>query len=255
MTNFTQLLNDGSVVAFMLLFIRVGTLFVFFPFFNSPTFFPTIKVAIAFMFAIILFGLARPISFELNIANVIVAILAEIMLGMAIGLVLQAVVAAMQYAGELVSFVMGFSMATAYDPQSGSSSPILSGFLNLFSVMLILATDAHHAMIAFMARSVMAIDLGRFVFDNHYIAYMIDAGATIFVVGFTIAFPILGISFLADVIFGMIMKTMPSFNLLVIGFPIKIAIALGIFASIFVSIALVFGNKLKAALSFMSSLV
>ncbi|MFZ2888889.1 flagellar biosynthetic protein FliR, partial [Sulfuricurvum sp.] len=32
-------------------------------------------------------------------------------------------------------------------------------------------------------------------------------------------------SILADVIFGMLMKTMPQFNLLVIGMPIKIAIS------------------------------
>jgi flagellar biosynthetic protein FliR len=46
-----------------------------------------------------------------------------------------------------------------------------------------------------------------------------------FVVGFMIAFPITALSMLADVIFGMLMKTMPQFNLLVIGTPIKIAIA------------------------------
>jgi flagellar biosynthesis protein FliR len=33
------------------------------------------------------------------------------------------------------------------------------------------------------------------------------------------------LSMLADVIFGMLMKTMPQFNLLVIGMPIKIAVA------------------------------
>ncbi len=46
----------------------------------------------------------------------------------------------------------------------------------------------------------------------------------IFIIGFTMSFPILGISLLADVIFGLLMKTMPQFNLLVIGYPIKIAL-------------------------------
>ena len=39
------------------------------------------------------------------------------------------------------------------------------------------------------------------------------------------AFPILAINLLADLIFGLLMKTMPQFNLLVIGFPIKITFA------------------------------
>ena len=46
----------------------------------------------------------------------------------------------------------------------------------------------------------------------------------IFIIGFTMSFPILGISLLADTIFGLLMKTMPQFNLLVIGYPIKIAL-------------------------------
>ena len=48
---------------------------------------------------------------------------------------------------------------------------------------------------------------------------------SVFVIGFTTYFPIFAISFLADVIFGILMKTMPQFNLLVIGYPIKIALA------------------------------
>lgn len=45
----------------------------------------------------------------------------------------------------------------------------------------------------------------------------------IFIIGFTMSFPILEFS-LADTIFGLLMKTMPQFNLLVIGYPIKIAL-------------------------------
>ena len=47
----------------------------------------------------------------------------------------------------------------------------------------------------------------------------------VFIIGFTMAFPILAINLLADLIFGLLMKTMPQFNLLVVGYPMKIALA------------------------------
>ena len=62
------------------------------------------------------------------------------------------------------------------------------------------------------------------------------------------AFPIIGVILLSDIIFGMIMKTHPQFNLLVIGFPIKIALALVILALIVPSIVMHFREDLSEAM-------
>jgi flagellar biosynthetic protein FliR len=72
-----------------------------------------------------------------------------------------------------------------------------------------------------------------------------------FLVGFLIAFPIIAITFLQDVIFGMLMKTMPQFNLLVIGFPIKIAFAFIALIAILASTMLVFKNHMYEAFNYL----
>jgi flagellar biosynthetic protein FliR len=68
-----------------------------------------------------------------------------------------------------------------------------------------------------------------------------------FVVGFMIAFPIIALSWLADVIFGMLMKTMPQFNLLVIGFPIKIMVAFAVLIATFTSTMLLLKGEMQEA--------
>jgi flagellar biosynthetic protein FliR len=70
-----------------------------------------------------------------------------------------------------------------------------------------------------------AIPLGGFLMSKNLFDYLMHATTNMFIVGFMIAFPIIALSWLADVIFGMLMKTMPQFNLLVIGFPIKIMVS------------------------------
>ena len=56
------------------------------------------------------------------------------------------------------------------------------------------------------------------------VQYASKSMINLFTFGFIISFPILALSLLSDLIFGMLMKTMPQFNLLVVGYPIKITI-------------------------------
>jgi flagellar biosynthetic protein FliR len=103
--------------------------------------------------------------------------------------------------------------------------PIISQFLSLLGLMILLAIDMHHWILLFIDSSLSAIPLGGFLMSKNLFDYLMHATANMFLVGFMIAFPIIALSWLADVIFGMLMKTMPQFNLLVIGFPIKIMVS------------------------------
>lgn len=77
--------------------------------------------------------------------------------------------------------------------------------------------------------------------------YVVGAASRMFMVGFMIAFPIIALSWLADVIFGMLMKTMPQFNLLVIGFPIKIAVSFVVLIATLASTVLILKGEMLGA--------
>ena len=238
-------LTDGRVVGFMLLFIRISALLVFLPFFQSSSISTTIKGAFAFYLSIMFYPLAPAVEFPLTVSNVLLAALTEASFGFAVGTLLSIVFAMIQYAGEQISFVMGFSMATAFDPQSNIQSPLISQFLNLLAIMVFLAFDGHHLLLLFMSHSLIGLPLGGFVFTQHYLDYAMTAMASLFVVGFTLAFPFLALSILSDIIFGMIMKTMPSFNLLVVGFPLKIFVAFVVMLTVLASMMVVFTKQFK----------
>ena len=171
------------------------------------------------------------------------AVILELLFGFAIGFILQLAFWALLYAGEYISFVMGFSMATSMDPQSAQSSQVLSQFLNLCAVLLFLLFDGHHLVLMYLSNTLQSIDLGGFLFTDSFIKFTIKESANLFIIGFSIAFPIIALSLLSDIIFGMIMKTMPSFNLLVIGFPVKIAISFVVLVAILSTIMFVFKDK------------
>lgn len=169
------------------------------------------------------------------------------MLGFIASICLQIVFAMLSFGGELISFTMGLTMASAYDPVSGTQKPIIAQLIAILGLLIALSLDFHHTIFLIISHSLNATPLGSFVFEPKSVAYFVKAFGNVFAVGFSMAFPILAIILLSDVIFGMIMKTHPQFNLLAIGFPVKIAIAFIVLVFTISTIIYTFKNELKSA--------
>jgi flagellar biosynthetic protein FliR len=234
-----EIFSETLIVGFMLLFFRFAALFIAVPIFSNKNIPMNIKASMAFFFTIVFYSSMPPLLIAINPATIILAILSEFMLGLVIGIILLLAYNVISFAGGMVSFMMGFSMASAIDPQTGVSMPIISQFLSLMGLMVLLELDLHHWVLLFVDSSLQEIPLGGFIMSENIFNYVIQAASNMFLVGFMIAFPIIALSWLSDVIFGMLMKTMPQFNLLVIGFPIKIMVSLGVLIATFTSIMLI----------------
>ena len=226
MSDFAFFFTDERVVNFVLLFVRLSAIFVFVPFFSSTSIFPTLKASIAFFLTLLMYPLLPPLGFTLNADNVLFAVISEAAFGFAAGFIVQLVFTAVQFAGEQISFAMSFSMASSMDPQSEANSTVITQFIYLLALLLFLAFDGHHLMLLFFAHSLDVIPLGGFVLSELFLEYAVKGFGWMFVLGVMIAFPIIALSLLSDIAFGMIMKTVPSFNLLVVGMPARIFIAL-----------------------------
>jgi len=242
-----ELFNETNVVAFVLLFFRFAALFIATPIFSHQNIPMTIKAAMAFFFTVVFYGSLPPLAISIDVPTIVLAILSELMFGLAIGIVLLLAYNVITFAGGQISFMMGFSMASAIDPQTGVSMPIISQFLSLMALMVLMAMDLHHWMLLYIDSSLSTLPLGGFLMSEDLFNYIIHAASNMFVVGFMIAFPIIALSWLADVIFGMLMKTMPQFNLLVIGFPIKIMVAFGVLIATLTATMLILKGQMQEA--------
>ncbi len=243
-----SLLQPDHIYTFLLLFVRLSTLFVFLPFYSHMSISPQIKAAFAFYLTLVLYP-AVPVAPEPEeYATLFAAILSEVLMGLIAGVILNIVFGILSYAGEQIAFVMGFSLASVIDPQSQIQSPLVSQFLLLLAMVILLAFNGHHIILIWMVDAVKAAPLGGFVLSHEIFDYVIDAMAHLFVMGFTLAFPIIALSLLSDIIFGMLMKTMPQFNLLVVGFPIKIALSMAVWIAVLGSMMLIFKNEFLAAM-------
>ena len=246
--------NETNVVGFILLFFRFAALFMATPIFSHKNIPMNIKTSIAFFFTVVFYSSMPPVTIAINVPSIILAILSEFMLGLAVGIILQITYNIITFAGGQISFMMGFSMASAIDPQSGISMPIISQFLSLMALMVLFSLNLHHWMLLFIDNSLHTIPLGGFLMQENLFHYIIHAASNMFLVGFMIAFPITALSWLADVMFGMLMKTMPQFNLLVIGFPIKIMVAFAVLIATITSTMLILKGEVQEAFNMLEML-
>ena len=219
-------LNDGNIANFLLLILRFSGVIAFFPFFDSKLIPTSLKAVMIFFLAILFTPLTKPFDTNISILEFMVAGLSEITFGFFGAFLLQVVFAALAFAGDVLGFGIGMSISMNYDPVSGTQNLIITQLLTLSAILVSLTLDFHHLIMQFIASSLQSVPLGGFMLSDNMLIYFVKSFSTIFLIGFTMALPVIGIIFLSDIIFGMITRAHPQFNLLVIGLPFKIIIAL-----------------------------
>ena len=244
-----EFFGADKAIVFMLLFARLSGLIVFFPFFSHNQIPLSVKTLLVFALCVVLFPLSHTHEHAINF--LVIEILSEALLGLCAGLLLNIVFAILQMAGEQISMVMG---ASVLDPQTGTNSPVIANLINFIVLLAFLALDGHHLILQFYSNSLAAIPLGDFYPRNGVMSYAIKLFGNLFMFGFVLAFPIIALSMLSDAIFGMLMKTMPQFNLLVIGYPIKVTIGFSVLIAILAGIIKIITDMMMQILNDMPSL-
>ncbi len=248
MLDFLPYITDANVMAFLMLLLRFGGILAFFPFFDNQIIPISVRAALAFVLAVVFMPMVKDIISYPSLSAFMIGGVFEILLGFTCGLVLQIIFSSIVFAGDLVSFSMGLTMASAYDPMSGTTKPIVSQVIVFLSIVMALHFNFHYLLLDIISHTINDTPLGGFIISDNLVKYFVKSFANMILIGFSMAFPIIAVLLLTDIIFGMIMKTHPQFNLLVIGFPVKIAVAFVILAIVVPSIMYHFKHDLSEAM-------
>lgn len=149
----------------------------------------------------------------------ILSVANEVLIGLALGFVLQLTFAAPTLAAELIGGGMGMSMATAADPVSGASSPALGQYFAVVLTVIFLGTGAHLNWIALIVESYSAFPPGAAWLAPERLELMTQFAGTMFVTALLIALPVTLILLLVQVTTGIISRSAPALNLFSLGLP------------------------------------
>ncbi|PLR87455.1 flagellar biosynthetic protein FliR [Bacillus sp. V33-4] len=214
--------------AFLLIFVRVTSFFLLMPLFSYRTIPTSHKIGLGFFLAWIMFYTVEAPTFEINGAFYLL-IIKEALVGLVLGFIAYLILSAVQIAGGLIDFQMGFAIANVIDPQTGAQSPLMGQYLYTISLLLLLAVNGHHLLLdgIFYSYQFIPIDQAWIPFGDENIAEFVTRSFnSMFVIAFQMSIPVVACLFLVDVALGIVARTVPQLNVFVVGLPLKIGVGL-----------------------------
>ena len=156
----------------------------------------------------------------------------QMLIGYAMGFSLRLIFSAIDLAGTVFSMQMGLGFATSYDPMNTSQTPVVSELIGILALLIFLGIDGHLMTISTLAQSFRALPIGVLPGSASW-ANLANAVAIVFSAGLLLALPIVVALLITNTALGVLGRVAPQLNLIVIGFPITIALG---FAALYVSL-------------------
>jgi flagellar biosynthetic protein FliR len=149
----------------------------------------------------------------------------ELLVGLGFGLVANLIFTAVSIAGEMADLQSGLAFATLVDPASEERTAIIGQFQTLLAWLVFFACNGHHVLLSGVAHSFSVLPLGRAALPTLGPVGLVGIVAQTFVTAVQIGAPVLGAVLITDLALGLLARAVPQLNLLVIGLPIKMALA------------------------------
>lgn len=224
-----------EVFNFFLIFVRMLGFFIVAPLFGRRNVPVIIKVGFSLLLTAVLYNIIDKTAFDEQFLDkkgdmyyYTFLLFKESVVGLTLGFVSYAMFTAIYVAGQLIDMQIGFGVVNVIDPLSSIQVPITSNFYFILAMVAFLAFRGHHILIKALFESYKHIPLGSAGFEENMINDVLRIFGSIFILGFKIAAPVTASILIADIALGVISRTIPQFNVFIVGMPLKIALGIAI---------------------------
>ena len=218
----------GSGFAFLLIFARVGAVVTALPGFSAVYVSIRIRLIIALAISLLLLPLltGQLPALPATAAALALILLPEIVIGLFIGFIPRAIVAALHMAGTFTALSVSLANALVQDPVADQQSSTLSGFFAIVGLVLIFVTDLHHLMLEAIVYSYTVFPVGLPLPAGDFA----DAATRILgqsmALGLQLAAPFVLVGFIYNFGLGLLGRLMPQLPVFFFGLPVQISLQL-----------------------------
>jgi flagellar biosynthetic protein FliR len=208
-------------------FMRIGAMFASAPIFSARSVPVRIRILLAFFIAWILVPvIPKPPAVDLISGEALIISISQILIGLAMGFILQMVFSAFVIAGYSIATAMGLGFASMIDPQNGVQVPVISQAFLIMATLVFLALNGHLIFIEVLASSFNSMPIGAVSVSKESLWQLVTWGGDMFAGGMLIALPAVAALLLVNLAFGVTSRAAPQLNIFAVGFPIMIMIGL-----------------------------
>lgn len=218
----------GAFIGFIFVFVRMSGLMFTMPVLGATTIPTQARIGLVAITSYIVFSVAKlpPVDMGMPMGRLTLMLAGELAIGLTIGYASQLIFTAVQFAGQLIGFQIGFGIVNVLDPTTNSQVSITSQFWNIVALLVFLAINGHHWLITAAARSFDLIPVLGFTPHAGLVDLVTTLTADVFVLAIKLAAPVMATMLLLNVALGLIARTVPQMNVFIVGFPVQIALGL-----------------------------
>lgn len=183
----------------------------------------TMALALALLLAMVL---PAPPEMPLFGADWWLAVVQQVVVGLAIGFIFLFAFEAVALGAEAISAAAGLSFAQLTDPLRGTSSGVLAAFMTVIAMLIFLAMDGHLRLIDALVTSFTLFPVGGALPGPEQIDAWLRFSAIIFTGAAQVSLPVLTALLAANLALGLVSRAAPALNLFAIGFPATLLLVL-----------------------------
>lgn len=216
---------------------RIGAAMLAAPFFGATNVPMEIRVVVTGAVAVLVCAWTN-VSAPAMIFSIqgLMAVGGEVVIGLALGFVLQFAFAAPTIAAEIIGGGMGMGLAAAADPQSGAQSPALGQYFGVVLTLIFLSMGGHLQWLGLVVKSYSVFPPGHAWLGPARFMEIIGFANTMFLTAVAMALPVTLVLLLVQLLSGVLGRSAPALNLFSLGLPAGIVAG---FAALIISMPLV----------------
>jgi flagellar biosynthetic protein FliR len=220
-----------TAFAFILLFARTGAMSMALPGIGDRMVPPRIRLVFALALSLILYPIVNKVfpNLPTSLFGMLSVIVAEVLIGIAIGFSVRIILTAMQFAGSAIAFQTGLAFAQSVDPANGGQSTLFGTFMSVLSVALIFATDLHHLLLMAMHDSYMLFKPGSAMPIGDFAQVAVQTLTSGFRIAMQLAGPFLVFGLIFYLGVGVLSRLIPQVQVFFLAMPLNIMLGLILF--------------------------
>ena len=239
-------ITTGFILGLVLVFARIGMLFIFMPGLSNNKIPVKIRTSIAILISLIVLpNINLNLPANITTPNIFLEYLVyELLIGLLFSMIAKFYFMAANIAGMMITMQSGLGSSAFFDPNTSSQSTGISSFIMMIVVVLIFVTDTHYLFLEAIIDSYNNFLPGSIVNIADTTATITANFNSSFILAFKIASPFLVVNFSMLVGGGILARLMPNFQVFFVLMPVQILIMLGVLSVMVNKMSEIILNKL-----------
>jgi len=221
------MIDEGALTLFLLITARMSGFVLFNPLLNRQNFPGIFRAGFVLVLSAFTYsvtgGRLEPPAGVLPFAT---AILMELAVGFALGMVVHFFLYIPQMAGLSIDTQMGMTMNQIYDSGSHANMSVTGTLLNTLMILLFFAGNGHHTLMRIMLTSGEVVSYGGVSIGNDLTNLALELFIECTVLAVKLSMPILAAELIGQLGMGVLMKVIPQINVFSINIELKVLIGL-----------------------------